>query len=138
MSLNSLLVTNISLSWILSMQDYSWRSYKKRQVNHKNLQWFRSKTFKTLIMAKRFFMKIQKIARRFFVISLFDPLVPFILCKSHLGVPMTWKGLAHDVTGVTTDITSWIAAPSDVHASVTKTLSGNQDIMMFAFPRGTA
>lgn len=60
------MVTNIiSLAWILNMQDYSWRFYLKMQVNHQNLYWFRSKTFKALIMTKRFLMKIQKMDKRF-------------------------------------------------------------------------
>lgn len=97
MSPKSLLVTNILLAQILNMQDYSWRFYLKMQANHQNLQWFRSNTFKTLIMAKRFLMKIQKTAKGF-CCDFFGPLVPFILCRSHSGVPMTRKELAHVAT----------------------------------------
>lgn len=77
MSPKSLLETNISLARILNMQDYSWRFYLKMQANHQNLQWFRSNTFKTLIMAKRFLMKIQKTAKGFccdFFVWPFGPL----------------------------------------------------------------
>lgn len=100
MSPNSLLVTNISLAWILNMQDYIWRFYLKMQVNHQNLQWFKSKTFNEL-WSKDFSRRFKRQPNNFAMISLFGPLVPFILCKSHSGVPMTWKGLAQDITGVT-------------------------------------